>query len=107
MAADRAHLAVVYVPALFEVDDASWDLTRYHYGLDDGWDRTLVARRLTALGREIGVPLLDLTEPLRRAGGARTYFPLDGHWNARGHGVAAQSVTAFLRQSGWLPQCAR
>jgi hypothetical protein len=105
VAADGGRLLIVYVPARFEVDDASWDLTRYNYRMDERWDRGLVARRLAALGREIGAPVHDLTGPLREAGGASTYFAIDNHWNATGHRVAGASVAAFLRQIRWLPAC--
>ena len=35
------------------------------------------------------------------------YFVRDGHWNAVGHRVAAESVRAYLEDARWLPDCAQ
>jgi hypothetical protein len=92
------------------VNDRAWRLTRERDGMDDqGWDRGLVARRLEEIGRVLGLPVLDLTPALRRAdrgllGGP--YYIYDGHWNARGHRVAAEEVERFLREQAWLLSCA-
>jgi hypothetical protein len=106
--ARTARLAIVYVPSRREVSDRDWELTRLRYELDDSWDRWLVAERVQDLGRSVGVPVLDLTRPLREANGVlggAPYFTFDGHWNRRGHAVAAESVAAFLEGQGWLPPC--
>ncbi|MBK7875224.1 MAG: hypothetical protein IPJ77_05665 [Planctomycetes bacterium] len=44
-----------------------------------------------------GIPVLDLTEPLRAATRADDvpWFPADTHWNATGHRVAAQAIAAW------------
>jgi hypothetical protein len=106
-AADGVPVVVVYVPAAFEVDDEAWELTRYIHEMAEGeWDRTLVRQRLGRLGRDLEVPVLDLTEPLRADGG-KVYFTYDPHWNARGHHVAGRSLAGMLRQGSWLPSCAR
>ena len=106
-----AKLLVVHVPNRFEVRDRDWELTRRAYGMDDeGWDRRLVATKLAALAERIGVPLLDPTPALRAAehgvlGGP--YYVYDPHWNALGHQVVARELERFLRERGWLPECAR
>jgi hypothetical protein len=95
-------LLVVYVPAAFEVDDRTWDLTRLRYGLDQaGWDRDAFAQRVVSVGRRRGLAVQDLTPPLRSAQlrGA-TYFTYDPHWNARGHAAAASAVAERLRADG-------
>ena len=106
-ASHEARFLVAYVPNRMEVNDRAWQLTRERDGMDDdGWDRGLVARRLEEIGRVLHLPVLDLTPALRRAdhgllGGP--YYTYDGHWNARGHRVAAEEVDRFLREQAWLP----
>jgi acetyltransferase AlgX (SGNH hydrolase-like protein) len=104
-----AHLLVAYVPSRMEVSDQDWELTRLRYGMDESkWDRTLVFRRLAEIGSGSGIPVLDLTGPLRAAQGrwGGPYYVEDGHWNALGHRVAAAEVERALRAAGWLPPCA-
>lgn len=103
-------LLAVHVPSRLEIDDRTWRLSRRLYGWDDaGWDRGRVAQRLQEIGAQVGVPVLDLTGPLRRAndgGGERPYFTYDGHWTAVGHRVAAQEIQRFLADHAWLEGCA-
>jgi lysophospholipase L1-like esterase len=96
--AHGAHLVVAYVPSKMEVSRADWELTRRRYRIDERrWDRRLVVRRLETAGQRLGVPVLDLTDALWAEQG-RAYFAQGGHWNARGHAVAAQEIARFLRE---------
>jgi len=95
---------LVYVPAAFEVDARTWELTRFRYGLDEAeWDRTAFAQRVAGAGRRNGFEVLDLTPALRAAHrrGA-VYLTYDPHWNTRGHAAAAQAVAERLRADGHL-----
>jgi hypothetical protein len=109
-ATSGARLLLVYVPSRMEVRDGDWGLTRVRYGMREPmWDRDLVRERLRDVAAAVGVPLLDLTASLRSEdqgllGGV--YYTLDGHWNARGHQVAARELIRYLRVQGWLPGCA-
>ena len=50
--------------------------------------------------RELGYSAVDMTAPFLKDyadHGERFEFPRDGHWNGRGHDVAAQSVLPFIR----------
>jgi hypothetical protein len=100
---------VAYVPSKMEVSDRDWALTRHRYGLAEGqWDRGRLARLLAETGRELRVPVVDLTAPLRsvEAGWRGGPYHADGgHWNARGHQVAAREVEAELLRRGWAPGC--
>jgi lysophospholipase L1-like esterase len=104
--AHGARLLVAYVPSKMEVSDRDWGLTRLEYAIEPrDWDLEKVARDLAAAGAERGYPVLDLTPALKAAdnpllGGP--YHVHGGHWNARGHDVAARSVAAFLRGHGWV-----
>lgn len=61
-------------------------------------------RRLEALGRKLGFPVITLSEPLRRYAeendvylhGFENTHPGEGHWNTTGHRVAAQVVAQRL-----------
>jgi lysophospholipase L1-like esterase len=63
------------------------------------WDRP--ARRLAALCDALGVPFLDLN-PVFRSDPAplSLFFPSNGHWNPRGHALAAEAVAERLRALG-------
>lgn len=66
-----------------------------------GLRRKLHLRALGKIDRmlaSLGIDHLDLTPSLAEAGGdTRLYFWTDGHWNPRGHAVAAAAAAAFLR----------
>jgi lysophospholipase L1-like esterase len=108
--ARSARLLIAYVPSRLEIDERTWRLTRRLYGWDEaGWDRGRVAQRLKEAAAPADIPVLDLTEALRRAndaGGRRPYFTYDGHWSPTGHRVAAEEVQRFLSKQGWLEGCA-
>jgi hypothetical protein len=80
------------------------------YGLDrSAWDPSRVRSRLAGIAASTGFSFLDLTPPLRAGVGfivGEPYFPYDGHWNARGHDLAARALFAFLREGSLLP-CAK
>jgi hypothetical protein len=100
--ARHARPVLVYIPARFEISDRDWDLTTQRYGMEPkAWDRTRVRTRLKEITAPSGWDFLDLTEPLQAATSAlrgETYLPYDGHWNPRGHDVAARAVVAYLRE---------
>jgi len=97
--AHGAQLVVAYVPSKMEVSRRDWELTRRRYRIDESfWDRGLVARRLQAAGQRLGVPVLDLTDGMWAEHG-RAYFAQGGHWNARGHAVAAEEIARFLQDT--------
>jgi lysophospholipase L1-like esterase len=101
-------LAIVHVPSRLEISDPAWELTRWRYGIAEGrWQRDAVAHRWTEVANSAGVPLLDPSLELRAAEGLfrKSYLPLDGHWNARGHAVTAAAVHRFLLAHGLAPAC--
>jgi hypothetical protein len=91
-----------------EVNPRTWELTEARYGLDPStYDPKAVANRVRYITGRLGIPSLDLTEPLARADGLLqpTYLQTDSHWNARGQDVAGKALSDVLAQGGFLPAC--
>ena len=70
-----------------------------------GWRRRVHGKtqeRTDEMLRSLGIPFLDLSPVLAEAAAAtetRLYFPIDGHWTAEGHAVAARAVEQALSHS--------
>jgi peptidoglycan/LPS O-acetylase OafA/YrhL len=64
-------------------------------------DRPLA--ELRPLAASVGLPLLDLTDSLRRHQPQPVYFSDAWHWNAEGHRAAASALKAALAQRHDLP----
>ncbi|HWX25617.1 MAG TPA: hypothetical protein VN083_11265, partial [Vicinamibacteria bacterium] len=94
------HLAVLYVPVRFEVEDEAWEKTLARYPPPRTWDRDRVVRALEAACAAAGLPLVDPRSALR-GGGA--YFPKDGHWNTRGNAAVARALVPFVEQTLGCP----
>ena len=63
------------------------------------FDLDYPGRRLRAKLAALGVPVFDLTEPLRRAEReAPTYHLRAVHWNRHGNAAVAKALTPWLRQ---------
>jgi hypothetical protein len=79
---ERRHLFVVYVPR----GEASLRAN----GAEDSWRLWLVQTT-----RELGLPLVDLSEPLSRelTAGERVY---EDHWTAAGHEVVGHTIEQYL-----------
>jgi hypothetical protein len=93
-----ARLAVLYVPARFEVNPAVWQTTRERYKLGKRWDPYVVFDRLREELDRIGVPLLDPRAALSstEASGPPAYYTRDVHWNAVGNRVAATELQRYV-----------
>lgn len=64
-----------------------------------------LARPLAALERitdSLGVPLVDLTGPLRAYRPQPVYYPNQWHWNADGHRAAAAAILTSLSHQGLI-----
>ncbi|MBI4358480.1 MAG: SGNH/GDSL hydrolase family protein [Candidatus Omnitrophica bacterium] len=54
--------------------------------------------------RELGIPYLNLSDRFfERSTGKRIFCHLhDGHWNAKGHRLAAELIDAYLKKERWI-----
>ncbi len=100
-----AKLCVVVIPALLQVDAEMFERLVTGVPLYSG--RALTPERLsdrivTGLAAQ-SIEVLDLLPELKRqhAEGVVTYHP-EGHWNAAGHRIAAERLSNFLEQLGWV-----
>jgi lysophospholipase L1-like esterase len=103
--AHGARLAVLYIPARFEVNDAVWQTTRDRYRLGKRWDPFVVYDRLKKILDAQGTPLLDPRDALRatETKGPPAYYTRDVHWNAVGNAVAAEGLQRWVEAQ---PTCA-
>lgn len=93
-------LAVVIVPIKEEV----YSNQRLQAGGSSTFDQQFAAFRTRLLSscQAHELPVLDLTESMRSyvtTHREQLYYCWDGHWNPRGHRVAAQFVLQFLAQN--------
>jgi hypothetical protein len=101
-----SELMVVAAPAYYQVDDGAWerlientsDYNRYRQDAPNG--------RLAQIAERQDLRFLDLLPAVRQAqaGGARLYFPADGHWTSDGHAFAARQIAEYLAASGLAPR---
>jgi lysophospholipase L1-like esterase len=96
-ARDRGvRLVVAIVPASLQVYPDLWEHFVDGAAPADAssLDRLAPNRRISAMCKELGIPVVDLLPAL--AGAARSnrhlYFPINGHWTADGHRVAAEAL---------------
>jgi hypothetical protein len=94
-----ARLAVLYIPARFEVNDAVWQTTRARYRLGKRWDPYVVHDRLKGILDAQGTPLIDPRAALRatETSGPPAYYTRDVHWNAVGNAIAAEGLYDWVR----------
>lgn len=106
-------IGVVFLPSAYLYDARSRDpQNRFPFSYLGGvtqerWltEQTEIQRRMERWAALEQVPYLDLTDPFREAAaaGARLQYDLDGHWNAEGHRLAADSLAAWIEGERVFP----
>lgn len=104
--ADGACFAVMVIPSHYQVDHL-WEafLHARLVGDEYTWNRSATSERLADYLPRNGIPNLDLTPIFRdrgNLGGESLYLERDGHWNANGHKVAAESLFSWIRENEQL-----
>jgi hypothetical protein len=92
-----ARLVLVCIPAGPQVDARYWWPANLGILIDERvLTDTAFQDRLARFAAGEGVPLVDLLPALRAHPEEALYYERDGHWNARGHEVAASVVAERL-----------
>ncbi len=106
--ADGARLALVAIPEHFTTS-REWRhemMFGAASAVPDDFDPALPSRRLAAVAKRIGVPLLDLRPALLAYRDVHDLsypyfsFSCDGHWNPLTHYLAGHATAALLAQQG-------
>ena len=105
--ASGARFVVMTIPNAEQIDEAARAETERRVGRNLDWDRADTV--LVPFAQESAMPILPLA-PVFRATYARTGEPLygfgggvnTGHWNERGHALAATTLLDFLDREGFL-----
>lgn len=101
-----ARYALVVVPTKWQVYPQDWQslLAAIGEADDDRWVLRGPDRRIVQLAEANKIPVLDLMPAMRDAAetGQRLYYPVDVHWTAAGHEVAAREVSRFLTDADLL-----
>lgn len=107
-AAAGAQVAIVAIPATYQVYDREWRRVAPRGRSADRWEQDVPNRRLAEILQRLGIAYLDLLPAFQAAARAdreRLYFPIDAHWTAQGNRLAADEVERFLTSGpGLLPQ---
>jgi hypothetical protein len=101
---DGRTLAVFVIPDRRQIYDTEWAATLAKLpDLDPAsLDRERPTRAALDLLAARHIPALSLLEPFRAAD-VRLYFEIDGHFNAAGHRLTAETLAAWLRAAGLIP----
>jgi lysophospholipase L1-like esterase len=97
--ASGAELLLFLIPDKAEVYAADWEATQKAYDIStQEWDPATPNSRIKDIAQRLGLRMLDPLPAFQQAAsqGERLYYRQDGHWNARGHQLAAQLIQRYL-----------
>lgn len=97
--AKGGQFGVVLVRSRWETDPPSWAAAVARYNLDSQYDPVYPSERFREFLDTEGIPYLDLGVPIReyqQTTDRLVAFPLDAHWTAEGHCVAAVAIHDWL-----------
>ena len=109
----KTEMAMVLLPSPFQCDPSShepdnpWVATGSEIRREWLTEETEVQRRLSNWAVQQRIPFLDLTPEFRKQiqTGKVLYWPLDGHWNAAGHRIAATTIANWLQTGNVFSFC--
>jgi len=106
--ADRLGCPVILllIPPGHEVDKRTWPgLQRMGYHIDPRLlhEHGLADEVRRLAEEELGWAVVDLYDTMKQSP-KLAYFPIDGHWNAQGHRLAAQALLAKMQELGFVPK---
>jgi len=101
-------VAVVYLPHDMQFDASLYDGRRRNPYSESGFTlkrewlegRSELQRRLAQWSQQTSAPFLDLTPTFRKAAEVTPAlaYPLDSHWTAAGHRLAAEAIAKWLKE---------
>ena len=96
--ADGGAFRVVVIPSQEQVEPAAWAHVLQSYPAMQAydWDLDQPNQRLAEILDAQQTPYLDLLPIFRAWDGPTLYFPIDGHWNERGHRLAGETLFQWL-----------
>ncbi len=103
--AQGAQMVVLLVPARQEDNPDSWTAIAERYDLPPNWDPARPTDLFIDLLEAERIPYLDVRvsrTSYSEVTGHPLSFPIDGHWNAEGHCVAAIAIQNWLSSEGLL-----
>ena len=99
---EGAQFLLVVFPRGHQVNSREWIEGRKAWGLDSAVISSAIFKSLAMFAGREGIQYLDMTQTFRDRSHGDLYFPVDGHWTAAGHKVAADTLLSFLIGSSWL-----
>lgn len=94
-----AGVAVVLIPAFYQVYPKAWENYLSSYGLVQSlYDQNRPNEVLNDFFKEHGIKTVDLTESFKRIGEKKNLY-LFGHWNERGHSIATDIIFDFIKKN--------
>ena len=104
-------VSLLYIPTSYQYNpdfhDKPTPMIRSGVTLKRAWltETSTVQQNLTGWARTVNVPFLDLTQEFRKTHSEYDEdinYPLDTHWTALGHRIAAEAIDEWLRQENFL-----
>ena len=93
----RVKCAVAIIPPAFVVHPERVERTFTAFNLDPEKAQLDEPQEMMRRSVPRGIPVLDLTEPLRDDANQRPYLVFDPHFSAAGHEIAAKALAPFLQ----------
>lgn len=96
-------LVVLIIPTKEQIEDVYWKAISRFFDVEDSSTRFTYNRMLARQLKKHGTAFIDMTKILmikQMSGEGPFYFRTDGHWNIKGHDIAAQSLAEYFLSNG-------